>query len=133
MSDEMDYEVGYGKPPKHTQFRKGQSGNPKGRPKKELSIPELIRKVSLSTVTVKGENGQYYEMPKTQAAITQLVNAAVKGDPKALRLWLQLLKEFPLLLNEPLASPSVRICFPNPYKNYPLPPEDPQDEESEEN
>ena len=31
MSD--DYEVGYGKPPKHTQFTKGSSGNPKGRPR----------------------------------------------------------------------------------------------------
>src|SRR5262245_4838454 len=28
-----EYKVGYGKPPKDTQFRKGQSGNPKGRPK----------------------------------------------------------------------------------------------------
>ena len=27
------YEVGYGKPPVHTQFKPGQSGNPKGRPK----------------------------------------------------------------------------------------------------
>ena len=31
--DGADYEVGYGKPPKHTRFKKGQSGNPKGRPK----------------------------------------------------------------------------------------------------
>ena len=28
-----DYEIGYGRPPKHTQFKKGQSGNPEGRPK----------------------------------------------------------------------------------------------------
>ena len=32
QNDETDYEVGYGKPPKHTQFKRGQSGNPNGRP-----------------------------------------------------------------------------------------------------
>jgi hypothetical protein len=30
--DEGDHEVGYGKPPHRSQFVKGQSGNPRGRP-----------------------------------------------------------------------------------------------------
>jgi len=33
MSDDEKYEVGYGKPPKSSRWKKGQSGNPKGRPK----------------------------------------------------------------------------------------------------
>ena len=40
------YEVGYGKPPKHTQFKKGQSGNPKGRPKQvqaHMPVGRIIR------------------------------------------------------------------------------------------
>ena len=32
-NDNDDYEVGYGRPPKSGQFKKGQSGNPKGRPR----------------------------------------------------------------------------------------------------
>jgi Family of unknown function (DUF5681) len=30
--DDEDHQMGYGKPPRHSQFVKGQSGNPRGRP-----------------------------------------------------------------------------------------------------
>jgi hypothetical protein len=39
-----DYEVGYGKPPKHTRFKPGQSGNPKGRPKASKDFRSLLHR-----------------------------------------------------------------------------------------
>ena len=42
MDDKRDYEVGYGRPPKASQFKKGKSGNPRGRPKKDPSIADVI-------------------------------------------------------------------------------------------
>jgi hypothetical protein len=61
MSD--SYEVGYGKPPKDTQFKKGSSGNPKGRPKKALDFDHalLSRIQSLRHAQRKRTPSPYYE------------------------------------------------------------------------
>jgi hypothetical protein len=80
-------EVGYGKPPGHTRFVKGQSGNPNGRPKGSQNLSTILDKVSRERVRVT-ENGRVRYITKGEAAILQLVNKAVAGDLNAARVLL---------------------------------------------
>lgn len=76
-----DYEIGYRKPPKHTRWKKGQSGNKKGRPKKKLG-PSDIEKAfdeALSDSLAVNDNGRVRKIKKLKAFTIQTVNKALKG------------------------------------------------------
>ncbi|WP_051203167.1 DUF5681 domain-containing protein [Sediminimonas qiaohouensis] len=80
--DNRDYEVGYGKPPKHTRFKKGQSGNPKGRPKETRNVTTILRERFFSPVTIT-ENGRRKQIPIFDALIRTLFKDGLEGDPRA--------------------------------------------------
>jgi len=73
-----DYEVGYGKPPKATQFQRGRSGNPKGRRKKAPDFDrELIRESQ--TLLIVNENGRRKRISKHGVVLKQLMKHAMTG------------------------------------------------------
>jgi hypothetical protein len=80
-----DYEVGFGKPPAATRFKRGQSGNPKGRPKGKRNAATVIMR-ALQAKVVINENGRRREVTKFEAAVTQVANKAAGGDLRALNL-----------------------------------------------
>jgi hypothetical protein len=83
MADESDDELGYRKPPKKTRFKKGKSGNPKGRPKGSKNMRTVFQKELNSKIPVK-ENGKSSRITKREAIVKQAVNKAASGDPKAM-------------------------------------------------
>jgi hypothetical protein len=85
MTDE-DYsdEVGYCKPPKRTRFVKGQSGNPKGRPKGSLNFATILEKAGRQHITIT-ENGRTRSITKFEACALQLMNQGASGNFKAIR------------------------------------------------
>jgi hypothetical protein len=85
--DESDYAVGYGKPPRHTRFRHGRSGNPKGRPPGAKNLASVLERV-LGEAVVVSENGRRRKISKGEAVIKQLVNKAAAGDARAMRMLL---------------------------------------------
>lgn len=80
-----DYEVGYGKPPQGTQFRKGQSGNSNGRPKATTSFAESAERELRTKMTVR-EGGRETRISKRDLVVKQLASQAVKGDKAAAKL-----------------------------------------------
>jgi Family of unknown function (DUF5681) len=85
------YDVGYGKPPLHTRFRKGQSGNPKGRAKGTRNFATIFSDAMTRPVIIT-ENGKRKKIPKLAVAATQLANDAARGDKKSIQLAFALLK-----------------------------------------
>lgn len=87
--DRKRYEVGYGKPPKDTQFEKGRSGNPKGRPKGTPDLKTIVRKSLSSQVTVT-EGGKKKKVSTLTATVMRLNEKALKGDMRAIEKLLSL-------------------------------------------
>jgi hypothetical protein len=89
---------GYKNPPKEHQFRKGKSGNPKGRPRKKkqsssdpgLDLIASVHRELGKTISVQ-ENGQHKEITKLEAFSAQLVAQSVNGKPSQQKMLLGLL------------------------------------------
>jgi hypothetical protein len=105
----MTYEVGYRRPPKQYQFKKGQSGNSKGRPKRQATGVDLgatFRKVANETVTVSSDSGPR-QVPRWEALFSQLMMLVMSDKPHLLALLFDMREAFgsintlpPLVISE---------------------------------
>jgi Family of unknown function (DUF5681) len=89
---EGEYRVGYGKPPLETRFKRGQSGNPKGRPRGAKNLASLLNE-ALNELVLVAEDGGRKRISKRKAAFKQLVNEAAKGNWRALKLLVDILQD----------------------------------------
>lgn len=77
-----DYEIGFGRPPRRTQFKKGKSGNGRGRPRGARNTAALLADELKKTVCVT-EGGRTRTISKRSAFVKSLVARAIKGDARA--------------------------------------------------
>lgn len=98
VPNERPYEVGYGKPPSHTRFKSGQSGNPKGRPRgsrkrkplvTEDHLCEIVQAEARRNITIS-EGGQTLTLTMAEAITRRLAVDAAKGHSHARRQFLDL-------------------------------------------
>lgn len=85
-----DYEVGYGKPPRHTQFQPGRSGNPRGRPRGARGLRAELKAELDERVTIV-EEGKSKRVRKLRVVIKALTARAAKGNVAAADKLLSLL------------------------------------------
>jgi len=78
------YDIGYGRPPRHTRFHKGQSGNPRGRPKGAQNAARLARRILNEKVVIR-ENGRRIAITRREAMLKQLANKGIMGDLQSIR------------------------------------------------
>lgn len=84
--DNDDDEVGYCKPPKKSQWKPKQSGNPKGRPKRSppkisVDIAEIVRRLDAELIQVRGR-----KVPRRELELMKLGELEIKGNKQARRL-----------------------------------------------
>ena len=94
MADDRkpDYRVGYKKPPLHTRFRKGQSGNPRGRPRGSKNFSTLLAD-ALNEPVVVTEDGKRRKISKRELGVRQLVNKFAMAEAQATKILLGLMQE----------------------------------------
>ena len=108
LGKDEPYEVGYGKPPKHTRFKPGQSGHPSGRPRGQLNFRTVVREALKEKVTMR-EGDRTRTVSKMDAIIQVTFNKALKGDAKGLVAFLQLIRWAGLMDEQPELSATESI------------------------
>jgi hypothetical protein len=133
--------VGYRRPPEASRFKKGVSGNPKGRPKGSLNISTTFTKVLRERVVVN-ENGKRKMVTKLEAALKQLVNKAAAEDQRFLLMLLNLAREIENQQDTPRAAEStfsdreqhvIQGIFDRVLKSQDTQPEQEQEENNDNN
>ncbi len=88
-----DYEVGYKKPPKRTRFKRGRSGNPKGRPKGAKNLRTELAEELQERVLIR-EGGKPRRVSKQRAMLKRLAEKALQGDTRAASLIVNMVARF---------------------------------------
>jgi hypothetical protein len=105
-SSGKNYKVGYRRPPRATQWKKGQSANPGGRSSpRSISVAEMIDKLLLTMVKIT-VNGDSKRVAVLEVILEQLWNKWIAGDHRAMAVyfrWLELAPE--------VAERKVQVTF----------------------
>jgi len=80
-----NYDVGYGKPPKHAQWKKGQSGNPEGGRRRPTDVAALTAQLLSKRVVVRSGKTTK-RVTRLEQILSRLIEKALQGDPRTLKM-----------------------------------------------
>ena len=92
-TDPAEERVGYGKPPQHSRFKPGRSGNPRGRPKGAVGCKAILERVVFTQHTVI-EHGKHQRRTVLELLLLALRKCAIAGDPRAFSAFHDLIERY---------------------------------------
>lgn len=105
--------IGYGRPPRHSQFKPGQSGNPRGRPKGSKSRATILRRILNEKISFR-EGDRMKRVSKYEGIHRTQVHKALKGDSKAYKAILDMIPDDPAIEQGP---PLLQFIFTDEKDN----------------
>lgn len=112
---DVDYDVGYRRPPANHQFQKGKSGNPKGRPRGRKNLEQMCRDAFLRRIPVVERDGTQHKMAKVQAMIENVATKAASGDPKQVKLALDVIERLGVRIDvQEVRGITIKYVAPDP-------------------
>ncbi|WP_299356160.1 DUF5681 domain-containing protein [uncultured Shimia sp.] len=118
MTDRETPTSGFMNPPKHTQFQKGKSGNPRGRPRKRDDLNTVLERVLKRKVPVRDEERK---VPIRDALIWRLRDLALQGDKQALSLQRRIIEQAGLDQTDAHDPEAKKIEFLKALENMGVP------------
>lgn len=94
LPEKARYEVGYRKPPKTTQFKKGKSGNPNGRPKRKPTLELMVEKLLAQPISILID-GKQQRVRRDEALLMSALTRAIKGDSRLIKFMTDIIARRP--------------------------------------
>jgi hypothetical protein len=114
-STPAEYEVGYRRPPRHSRWRPGQSGNPKGRRRGAKNLNTIIYHTFMEKITIR-KDGISMRVTKLEAMFLKMMEAALKGDAKAFMTLFGLAQQLEKFAPEPMNIVKVEFVDADPNR-----------------
>jgi hypothetical protein len=92
--DKRNGAVGYGRPPVNRQFKPGQSGNPRGRPKGSKNLATMFAEALNEKMKVRTKDGRTRTLSKQELMVEVMINNAMAGDTKAFATVVQFMDKY---------------------------------------
>jgi len=101
------YEVGKGKPPEAWKFKKGRTGNPRGRPKGSKNVNTIVNEIAFEKISVPTKDGKTRPLLRLEILLMQWAAKAMRGDTTAAKNFVEQLRK---AQEETTTNPSQLLC-----------------------